>query len=125
LSLKEAIAEETKARLLAGETPQVVLAKMNTLRQEFVTKGARGYWEQQLRLSDGQQRLPESYARPFGKAVIYCYLGDKDKALANLEIAYAARDTQMTVLGIDPEFDPLRSDPRFTDLERRVGILHR
>ena len=52
-------------------------------------------------------------------------LGDKDKALANLEIAYAARDTQMTELGIYPEFDPPRSDPRFTDLERRVGILHR
>ena len=97
---------------------------MNTLRQEFVTKGSRGYWEQQLRLSDDEQRLPESYARPFGKAVIHCYLGDKDKAFANLEIACAARDTQMTELGIYPEFDPLRSDPRFTDLERRVGILH-
>ena len=30
----------------------------------------------------------------------------------------------MTELGIYPEFDPLRSDSRFTDLERRVGILH-
>jgi F0F1-type ATP synthase beta subunit len=49
----------------------------------------------------------------------------RTKAFANLEIAYAARDTQMTELGIYPEFDPLRSDPRFTDLERRVGILHR
>ena len=81
MSLKEAIAEEIKARLLTGETLQVVLAKMNTLRQEFATKGARGYWEEQLRLSDDEQRLPESYARPFGKAVIYCYLGDKDKGL--------------------------------------------
>jgi TolB-like protein/DNA-binding winged helix-turn-helix (wHTH) protein/Tfp pilus assembly protein PilF len=122
---EEAITEETKARLLAGETPQVVLAKMNTLRREFATKGARGYWEDQLRLSRDKQNPPEAFARPFGLAVIYCYLGDKDKALANLEIAYAERDTQMTELAIDPEFDPLRSDQRFADLEHRVGILQR
>ena len=121
---EEAIAEETKARLLAGGTPQLVLAKMNTLRQEFVTKGARGYWEEQLRLSLEEQSLPEAYARPFGLADVYCHLGDKDNAFANLEIAYTQRDMQMTELAIDPEFDPLRSDPRFSDLERRVGILH-
>ena len=78
---EEAIAEETKARLLTGEAPQVVLAEMNTLRRKFSTKGARGYWDEQLRLSGDEQRLPESYARPFGHAVIYCYLADKDKAL--------------------------------------------
>ena len=122
---EEAIAEESKAPLLTGEMPEVVLAKMNTLRQEFASKGARGYWEEQLRLSRDEQLLPESYARPFGLAFVYCYLGDKDKAFANLEIAYAERDTQMTELAIDPEFDPLRSDRRFTDLERRVGILRR
>lgn len=122
---EDAIGEETKARLLAGEKPQEVLAKMNRLRQVFTIKGAQGYWEEQLRLSREKINPPEGYDRPFGNAILHAYLGDKDSALADLEIAYRQRDTQITELGIDPQFDSLRTDPRFTDLERRVGTLQR
>ncbi|HEV2399910.1 MAG TPA: winged helix-turn-helix domain-containing protein [Candidatus Sulfotelmatobacter sp.] len=121
----EAITEETKARLLAGEKPQDVLTKMNTLQRELTTKGERGYWQEQLEFARDHQNPPEAYVRPYGLAIIYAHLGEKAKAFENLENALAERDTQITELAIEPQFDVLRSDARFADLERRIGLLPR
>ena len=121
----DAIAEETKARLLVGENPQDVLAKMDTLKRELATKGERGYWEEQLQFARDQQNPPEAYVRPYGLAIIYAHLGEKTKAFENLENAFAERDTQITELAIEPQFDPLRSDARFADLERRIALMPR
>jgi TolB-like protein/DNA-binding winged helix-turn-helix (wHTH) protein len=119
----DAVEEETKARMLAAENPERALASMKMLRQMRSVTGPQGYWEGELRLAQREQDPPEGYARPYGLAEVYGHLGDKEKAFANLEIAFKERDTQMTELGVDPQFDPLRSDPRFVDLEHRVGIL--
>jgi tetratricopeptide (TPR) repeat protein len=54
-------------------------------------------------------------------ASIYTALGDKDQAFAALEMAYQQRNSFVTVL-LDPEFEILRSDPRFADLVHRIGI---
>jgi TolB-like protein/Tfp pilus assembly protein PilF len=121
----QAVAEETKARLLTGEKPQDVLAKMNTLQRELATKGERGYWEEQLQLAREPQNPPESYVRPYGLAIIYAHLSEKVKAFENIETALAERDTQITELAIEPQFDALRSDGHFADLERRIGLLPR
>jgi TolB-like protein/Flp pilus assembly protein TadD len=53
---------------------------------------------------------------------IYAALGDKDQAFAWLEKAYEERSDVMTVLEEERAFDPLRSDPRFQDLLRRIGL---
>ncbi|MGB7848786.1 MAG: winged helix-turn-helix domain-containing protein, partial [Candidatus Acidiferrum sp.] len=87
----EAITEESKARLLAHEKPQDVLAKMNTLKRELVTRGERGYWEEQLQSARDRQNPPEAYVRPYGLAIIYACLGQKPKAFENLENALAER----------------------------------
>ena len=50
--------------------------------------------------------------------------GEKDQALSLLETAYARRSNGLTSLKVDPAFDPLRGDPRFEDLLRRVGLDH-
>ncbi|NYF80242.1 TPR end-of-group domain-containing protein [Granulicella arctica] len=55
-------------------------------------------------------------------ALVYAGLGDKDGAFGWLEKAFAAHDKGLTYLKIDPCMDPLRSDPRFQDLVRRVGF---
>ena len=55
-------------------------------------------------------------------ALVYAGLGEKDEAFRWLEQAYQIRDKGLTYLKIDPCLDPLRSDPRFQDLERRVGL---
>jgi len=49
-------------------------------------------------------------------------LDDKDQAFAWLEKAFAERSAGLTFLKAEPMFDPIRSDPRFQDLLRRVGF---
>jgi DNA-binding winged helix-turn-helix (wHTH) protein/Tfp pilus assembly protein PilF len=49
-------------------------------------------------------------------------LGKKDEALADLEAAYAGHLSILATIMVDPSFDPLRRDPRFQDLLRRVHL---
>jgi hypothetical protein len=49
-------------------------------------------------------------------------MGNNDEAFAWLEKAYLARSTMLTTLKVEPIYDPLRSDPRFQELMRRVGL---
>ncbi len=49
-------------------------------------------------------------------------VGDKEEALADLEKAYSQHFGILITLKVEPAFDPLRSDPRFQDLMRRVGL---
>lgn len=53
---------------------------------------------------------------------VYVGLSRNDQALKFLEKAYAERSMLLVYLETDPELDPLRSEPRFTDLMRRMGI---
>ncbi len=55
-------------------------------------------------------------------AVIYAGLGDKDQAFACLDKAYELRDSRIVFIKVDPLFDPLRDDPRFKNLLRRIGL---
>lgn len=55
-------------------------------------------------------------------ALVYAGLGRKDEAFAWLEKSFAAHDKGLTYLKIDPCLDSLRSDLRFNDLVRRVGL---
>ena len=52
----------------------------------------------------------------------YIGMGDKDQAFAWLEKAYTQHSNVVILLKVDPLYDPLRSDPRFQDLLRRVGL---
>jgi DNA-binding winged helix-turn-helix (wHTH) protein/Tfp pilus assembly protein PilF len=58
----------------------------------------------------------------FGRAEDYVALGDKDRAIAALDEAVAARSTGVLYLGVHPAFDPLRSDPRFLAILKTVGL---
>ncbi|HKE85351.1 MAG TPA: hypothetical protein VKB50_16425, partial [Vicinamibacterales bacterium] len=63
-----------------------------------------------------------AYVSPAELAVLYVGLGDREGAFAALEDAYAARDLQLKWLKVEHHYDDLRDDPRFRDLERRVGL---
>jgi hypothetical protein len=56
-------------------------------------------------------------------AIVYVGLGDRDQALQWLEKSYQDRaGADIGFIKIDPLLDPLRSDPRFADLVRRIGL---
>jgi serine/threonine protein kinase/TolB-like protein/Tfp pilus assembly protein PilF len=55
-------------------------------------------------------------------ASIYACLGDKERAFAWLRKAYDQRSDHLLHIGISPDFDPLRSDPRFDELLRGIGL---
>ena len=58
-------------------------------------------------------------------AIIYVGLGEKDKVFEWLEKAYVDRsiiEVPLASIKVDPAFDPLRSDPRFTDLLRCMNL---
>jgi hypothetical protein len=55
-------------------------------------------------------------------ATVYVGLVEKEQALSFLEKAYADRSMILTYVKVDPELDGLHSEPRYTDLLRRVGL---
>ena len=78
--------------------------------------------EAQKELKKLLEAAKTKFVSPYFLATAYAGLGDKDKAFEWLETAYRERVDWMTYLKVDPELDSLRSDPRFADLVRRVGL---
>lgn len=73
----------------------------------------------ELRQIEAEER---TYVPPFGLIWAHAGLGEKDEAFAILEKSFEEKRDRMVWLNIDPLLDPLRSDPRFKDLVRRVGL---
>ncbi len=68
------------------------------------------------------QKAQPEYMSPYSIGVIHAALGQKDDAFRYLNRAFAERDSQITYLALDPELDPLRSDPRFEGLLEQLHI---
>ena len=71
------------------------------------------------RLEEESRRL---YVRAEILAMGYAALGDADRAFACLERAFQAKSGGLIYLHLDPGYEPLRADPRFGDLGRRIGL---
>jgi tetratricopeptide (TPR) repeat protein len=71
-------------------------------------------------------RLEEESKRQYIRSEIlamgYAAVGELDKAFASLERAFEARSAGLIYLHVDPGYQPLRADPRFTDLVGRIGL---
>ncbi len=119
-----AIEEETKARLLSGEDPKQTLAKADAQRTALAARGPRGYWAKVLEFSEAKENPPEAYLGSYGRAIVYARLGEKTKALDCLEQAHMERQLATIEIGVEPAFDLLRSEPRFTALIRSIGLSH-
>jgi TolB-like protein len=86
-------------------------------------KAATGEREEAIRImEDLKQRATHEYIDESVIAYIPTALGDKDQAFAWLEKAYQVRAGNVPFIKVEPKFDPLRSDPRFIDLLRRMGL---
>jgi tetratricopeptide (TPR) repeat protein len=93
-----------------------MLAEVNKLMHAYLSGGPRGYYRQCL-------KMHQLYPHPsFYLARDYLALGDRNAALVQLDRAYRNHDYEALWLLQDPEFQPLRSDPRFQKLVRDVGL---
>ena len=73
-------------------------------------------------LEELEERSKHRYISHCLIALVQIGLGERDQAVASLEQGYTDRDQWMLYLKVDPHLDDLRSDPRFKDLLRRVGL---
>jgi hypothetical protein len=84
--------------------------------------GKRG--EAQKILDQLTELAKERYVAPYRMAQIYIALGDRDRAFEWLEKGYRERSFGESVMDLKaaPFWDPVRSDPRFVDLLRRMNL---
>jgi TolB-like protein/DNA-binding winged helix-turn-helix (wHTH) protein/Tfp pilus assembly protein PilF len=110
----EAVAELQKAVKLSGDSPTC----MANLARAYVASGRRS--EAVKLLDDLKKRSNPGYSNASEIAMVYASLGDADQAMNWLEKGFEERFNPGVLLR--PGFDPLRSDPRFQNLLRRVGL---
>jgi TolB-like protein/lipoprotein NlpI len=92
------------------------------LAQAYARQGKRAETEAQIATLHEQAKT--RYIRTYYLASIYATLGDKDKAFAELEKSFAEKDCFLSRMVVDPAMDPLRADPRFKDLLKRMNLAH-
>ncbi len=113
---QESVAELEKAIALSGRN----IPNLCLIAPAYIKAGKRKEGLEVLRELDGRWKQP---TRKSGQvAFAYIGLGDKDKAFDRLEKAYEHRGLFLTMLVSEPLYEPLRSDPRFHDLVRRIGF---
>ena len=117
---EEAIAEIQKYRTVGGDNELQRPWAVGSLGEIYAVLGQRD--RANGIIEELKQQSPQRYADPYLIAVIYTGLGERDQAFKHLEQGYQDRSFFMTYLKVDPRLDSLRSDPRYTDLLRRMGL---
>jgi TolB-like protein/tetratricopeptide (TPR) repeat protein len=113
---EKAEAQLHKAISLSERSP-LILAALGGL---YAAWGKRG--EAQNVLEELKQTSDHVYVTPYYISAICAGLGDKDQAFEWLEKAYRERDNWLVYLKIDPIWDGVRADSRFTALLKKVGL---
>ena len=113
----EGVNELRRAATLSGDSPLYTA-------QLAVALAATGRRSEALRIAhELQMASGKRYVSPYGLAQIYASLGRKDDAFKCLQAAYDEHGVWMGYLALDPAFDRYRSDQRFQELLRRIGLL--
>jgi len=88
--------------------------------QGFRSAGWKGALTKGIAMRQVQRQ--KGYSSAYNIATLYADLGDKDQAFRWLNTAYEERDLYLPYLRTDFVLDPLRSDPQFAELVRKVGL---
>ncbi len=112
----EAIAEFKQVQTLAPGTP-LGLAELGHV---YAISGNKSKAREVLRQLE--ELAKRRYVTAWYLALIYAGLGENDRALHSLDTAFDEHSFGLATLKVDPRLDPLRSDPRFINLMRRVGL---
>ncbi len=111
----EAIIEIQKAIDLSGG-----LYGLGSLGHVYASLGRRSDAQKILQSIAGQSS--RAYISPYQVAIVHAGLGEKEKAIDDLEKAYAERSLSASFLRFDPRLNDLRAEPRFQDFARRIGL---
>ena len=107
--------------------------RLAELRKAYQQSGEKGYWRKILAFSREVSKRPRQFGTPSGYgwldyaqdadvAAVQVRLGDFDAAFKLLEKGYANHGNGFVYLNVDPYWDAIRSEARFKDLVRRVGL---
>jgi serine/threonine protein kinase len=114
----QAVQEQKSYGQLSGDRSESDFA--SALEQGFRSAGWKGAVTKGIEARKAQRK--NGYRSAYGIAELYAELGDKDQALQWLNTAYQERDVNLLNLKTDFALDPIRSDPRFAELVRSVGL---
>ena len=113
---EEAAAAFGKASELSGDD----VSRVNT---EATTAAMMGDREKATELFEKLKELSKTqYVSPIVLAILPMLLGDLDEAFGPLEKALADKANALVYLNVEPFFDPLRADPRFAELIKKMGF---
>lgn len=126
---REAIEEYIQAEELFGLSP----SRLAELRVAYQQSGEKGYWRKSLEFCQEASKQKRKFATASGYgfcdyvkdlylALFHVRLGEFDAAFQSLETAYTKHETELIYLKVDPQWDSVRSDPRFQSLLRRIGL---
>jgi tetratricopeptide (TPR) repeat protein len=114
-SFPNAITEYQRAKQL-NDDPRM----LGLLGHVYGVSGQRG---EALRMLDQlKENAGQRYVSAYSFALVYAGLGEKDRAFEWLEKSYQDHTPYLSTIKVDPLLDNLRSDPRFAELMRRVGL---
>ena len=109
-----------------AEMSEMVLGKLSEaeksahpLTASIAANDLRPFWQNLINESLGSKN---SARNSFSLANFYAQLGEKEKALTYLEMAFGQHDDYFPVVNADPAFDSIRKEPRFSELMARIGL---
>jgi TolB-like protein/DNA-binding winged helix-turn-helix (wHTH) protein len=111
----KAVEADIKQREVAGGYLQETAP---LLRKAYAVAGWNGYWHKALEITN-----KNSNHDPYLLALIHLRLGERKLALEWLERACEEHICELSTMKVNPEFDTLRAEPRFQELQRRVGLV--
>jgi eukaryotic-like serine/threonine-protein kinase len=112
----EAVAEYANSTGISAMPPEA----LQKLKEVYAKSGWKAYLQTSVEMvmrDSFRTQLP-----PFLIATLYARVGDKDKTIEWLQKGYEERDFRIMLISVTPEFDGLRTDPRFVDLVRQMGL---
>jgi tetratricopeptide (TPR) repeat protein len=111
----EAVKFATRAVMLLGKTPYSLI----WLASAHAASGERE--KARKIIAEIQELSRRRYVSPYLLAIVYANLNDTEKVLELLEKAWEIRDGRLSWLGIEPQFDQVRNEPRFKKILRETN----
>ncbi|HEX7155077.1 MAG TPA: winged helix-turn-helix domain-containing protein [Thermoanaerobaculia bacterium] len=109
--------QSLRQTILASATP----GDVKTIETAYAKHGYAGV--QRVTAEQEAQRLRgERFVRHTGLAARFAQLGDRERAFQWLDRAYESHTRDLVYLAVEPQFDPIRDDPRFTAMLKKVGL---